>query len=118
MGQLIDVTATNLGDVALFDLDRSLTGQDGRSFDRSPPKVDDPASQLASRLFETDDEIETVHVLSNTVSVARSGGWQATAIKVASDVIGLLPIMWGAGTGSETMRRIADEESVSSLYVD
>jgi Cu(I)/Ag(I) efflux system membrane protein CusA/SilA len=26
---------------------------------------------------------------------------------VASDTIGLLPIMWGAGTGSETMRRIA-----------
>jgi Cu(I)/Ag(I) efflux system membrane protein CusA/SilA len=26
---------------------------------------------------------------------------------VASDVIGLLPIMWGAGTGSEVMRRIA-----------
>ncbi|MBW2497825.1 MAG: efflux RND transporter permease subunit, partial [Deltaproteobacteria bacterium] len=26
---------------------------------------------------------------------------------VASDVIGLLPIMWGAGTGSETMRRMA-----------
>jgi Cu(I)/Ag(I) efflux system membrane protein CusA/SilA len=26
---------------------------------------------------------------------------------VAGDVIGLLPIMWGAGTGSETMRRIA-----------
>ncbi len=26
---------------------------------------------------------------------------------VASDALGLLPIMWGAGTGSETMRRIA-----------
>ena len=26
---------------------------------------------------------------------------------VASDVIGLFPIMWGVGTGSETMRRIA-----------
>jgi Cu(I)/Ag(I) efflux system membrane protein CusA/SilA len=26
---------------------------------------------------------------------------------VTSDVLGLLPIMWGAGTGSETMRRIA-----------
>jgi Cu(I)/Ag(I) efflux system membrane protein CusA/SilA len=26
---------------------------------------------------------------------------------VASDVIGLLPIMWGVGTGSETMQRIA-----------
>ena len=26
---------------------------------------------------------------------------------VASDAIGLLPIMWGTGTGSETMRRIA-----------
>ena len=26
---------------------------------------------------------------------------------VASDAIGLLPIMWGVGTGSETMRRIA-----------
>jgi Cu(I)/Ag(I) efflux system membrane protein CusA/SilA len=44
--------------------------------------------------------------------------WQATLegatsrarpllMTVASDVIGLLPIMWGAGTGSETMRRIA-----------
>ena len=44
--------------------------------------------------------------------------WQATIkgatyrarpllMTVASDVIGLLPIMWGAGTGSETMRRIA-----------
>lgn len=44
--------------------------------------------------------------------------WQATVegatfrarpilMTVASDVIGLLPIMWGAGTGSETMRRIA-----------
>jgi len=26
---------------------------------------------------------------------------------VASDVLGLMPIMWGVGTGSETMRRIA-----------
>jgi Cu(I)/Ag(I) efflux system membrane protein CusA/SilA len=26
---------------------------------------------------------------------------------VSSDVLGLLPIMWGIGTGSETMRRIA-----------
>lgn len=44
--------------------------------------------------------------------------WQATVegatyrarpilMTVAGDVIGLLPIMWGAGTGSETMRRIA-----------
>lgn len=44
--------------------------------------------------------------------------WKATAegatfrarpllMTVTSDVIGLLPIMWGAGTGSETMRRIA-----------
>jgi Cu(I)/Ag(I) efflux system membrane protein CusA/SilA len=44
--------------------------------------------------------------------------WQAIAdgaarrvrpllMTVASDVLGLLPIMWGAGTGSETMRRIA-----------
>jgi Cu(I)/Ag(I) efflux system membrane protein CusA/SilA len=44
--------------------------------------------------------------------------WQATVegatsrarpllMTVASDAIGLLPIMWGLGTGSETMRRIA-----------
>ena len=26
---------------------------------------------------------------------------------VTSTIVGLLPIMWGSGTGSETMRRIA-----------
>jgi ferredoxin--NADP+ reductase len=109
MGQLIDVTATNLGDVALFDLDRSLTGQDGRSFDRSPPKVDDPASQLASRLFETDDEIETVHVLSNTVSVARSGGWQATAIELASDVIGKLFVFYEIQSEEQRDQALSEE---------
>ncbi len=87
MGQLIDVTATNLGNVAVFDLDRSLTGQDGKSFGQIPLVVDDAASQLAARLFESDDRLETVYVLSNTVTIARSGGWQAETIDSASDVI-------------------------------
>jgi len=42
MGQLIEVTATDLGSVAIFDLDRSLTGQDGKAFKSAMPVVDDP----------------------------------------------------------------------------
>ncbi len=42
-------------------------------------------------------------------AVMQGATWRARPLlmTVASDAIGLLPIMWGAGTGSEAMRRIA-----------
>ncbi|NNL64866.1 MAG: efflux RND transporter permease subunit, partial [Myxococcales bacterium] len=53
---------------------------------------------------------DRLHDLRDLWRVTVEGAtWRARPLlmTVASDVIGLLPIMWGAGTGSETMRRIA-----------
>ena len=49
----------------------------------------------------------TVPDLCRTVLEGATRRARPLLMTVASDVIGLLPIMWGAGTGSETMRRIA-----------
>lgn len=89
MGQLIEVTATPVGNTALFDLDRSLTGQDGLVF-ASPPVGDDWPEVLARRLWQDDGSLDSVYILSNTVSVRRSDGWDSAALDAASDVIAKL----------------------------
>jgi ferredoxin--NADP+ reductase len=86
MGQKIKVTATALGDVAIFDLDRSLTGQDGVSFPTSP-RGDTLVEILARHLWDADEGVTHVYVLSNTVSVRRRSNWGETTIETASDVI-------------------------------
>lgn len=86
MGQLIDVSSIALGDIAFFDADRSLTGQDGYSF-TSHTESDTPPATLANRLFAADPDIAHVHVLSNTVSVQRSGGWTDDRLKSAATIL-------------------------------
>lgn len=86
MGQLIEVSAIDLGEVAIFDTDRSITGQDGVSFD-GPTERDDPPATLANRLFASDDLIDHVHVLSNTVSVQRPGGWPSQELGAATEIV-------------------------------
>ena len=86
MGQLIEVEAKWFGDVALFDLDRSLTGQDGLVF-IGPPPDGDWTSVLARRLFEADGSLDTVYVLSNTVSIRRSEPWDEKTVGRAADII-------------------------------
>jgi len=51
--------------------------------------------------------LETVQDLWRTIAEGATARARPLLMTVASDVIGLLPIMWGVGTGSETMRRIA-----------
>lgn len=77
MGQTIEVKSTVLGDAALFDTDRSITGQDGRGFDPAAATEDvtTTAGRLASRLFESDADVDHVFVVSNQVTVRRAGGW-------------------------------------------
>ena len=59
MGQTIEVEAKAVGDVAVFDTDRSITGQDGDSFDSLESSMDaaGPAADLATRLFELDEAV-------------------------------------------------------------
>jgi len=86
MGQLIEVTATEMGLVAVFDLDRSLTGQDARIF-TDPPEGETPPRTLARRLWERHPDISSIHVLSNTVTVGRGRPWDEDSIEAARTII-------------------------------
>lgn len=108
MGQRITVSATPIGDVAVFDLDRSLTGQDGLTF-TTPPEGSTPPATLARRLFETDGGIDSIHVLSNTVTLRRGVEWTEDDIRQASDVITNLFVYWEVETPEERFRRLREE---------
>jgi len=110
MGQLIQVDASPMGRIAVFSTDRSLTGQDGISF--SPEAVDgsDPPHDLARRLFTADQEIDHIHVLSNTVSARRRQTWDAPAVERASDVIANLFIFYDdERDGEEDVDQLREE---------
>ncbi len=86
MGQEISVRATSFGNVAIFDLDRSLTGQEPEIF-RRPPSGDSPPERLARRLWGSDGQLSSVQILSNTVTVARSDPWTEEDLAEAADII-------------------------------
>ena len=63
-------------------------------------------NQATAPLFEEGDA-PTRGQLWEAISSGAVRRARPLLMTVASDVIGLLPIMWAAGTGSEAMRRIA-----------
>jgi hypothetical protein len=82
VGQQIDVKSINLGEVAIFDTDRSLTGQDGHAYGSADAAVSGegfPAGAAAS-VFEAVDGIEYVFLASNQVVVRRESGWDEPAL--------------------------------------
>jgi hypothetical protein len=89
MGQAIEVEARRVGDVVLFDTDRSITGQDGTTYEsRSAAEEGERfPDRLAARLFLSDTRIDHIFVASNQVVVRRDGGWDDAAVDAASDVI-------------------------------
>ncbi len=81
MGQRIVLRgSTVIGDVAIFDTDRTISGQDGESFTSATAAHDGISfsARLAERLFDLDDAIGSVFVQSNAVTVRRAGGWSST----------------------------------------
>lgn len=81
MGQTIEINrARRIGDILVIDTNRSLAGQDGEAYTPgyTTTSLTFPA-RLAERLFEADADIDRVHVMSNAVSVSRSGGWDDAA---------------------------------------
>ena len=89
MGLLIEVQKVVLGNVAIFDTDRSLSGQDGETFSDAASAGDATTfpGQVASALFGHDETISTVYVYSNTISVTRSGDWSDAQAGDAAEVI-------------------------------
>lgn len=114
MGQRISVTAIPVGDVAIFDLDRSLTGQDGMLFE-TRPEGDSWPEVLARRLFDSDDQIERVYILSNEVTVTRSSEWEQTDLDRAAEVIANLFIFWEVETPGERFERLREENYNSTI---
>jgi ferredoxin--NADP+ reductase len=120
MGQRILVDAAPIGQVALFTLDRSLTGQDGHGFTPATTDHAGPTGELADRLFTSDEEIDHVYVLSNSVSVHRKENWDDDALEAASEVISGLFIHYRAGPTEvsdewETLR--AEHYNATMTYI-
>lgn len=91
MGQTIQINSvTPVGRVLVIDVDRSLTGQDGESFTgrQTASNVDSFAARLAVRLFESDSEVDYIHLMSNAVSVRRRTDWTDAAADSAAGVVG------------------------------
>ena len=81
MGQRIELRdATVIGDVAIFDTDRAISGQDGDAFASAEEAAASGnfSAQLAGRIFESDGAVTSVFVQSNQVVVGRDGGWPST----------------------------------------
>jgi hypothetical protein len=90
MGKPIAVeTKGVVGDIAVFDTDRSVTGQDGAAFATAAAAADAGTipGRLAARLFETVPGLSHVFVASSQVVLRRSGGWDDTTVAAAGDVI-------------------------------
>ncbi len=89
MGQTIVINGTRrIGEVLVIDTDRSLTGQEGEAYTPGyTTKSSTFPARLSERLFEADPNIDRVHVLSNAVSIKRSGGWTDQDAQSVADVV-------------------------------
>ena len=86
MGQTIILQHRTVnGDVAVFDMNRSLTGQAGEHFSSvadTEVSTTFPAV-LARRLFETVESVDHVLVAGSVASVRAKGGWTDEALEAA-----------------------------------
>jgi len=90
LGQTIQILKTSIVDkVAMFDTDRSLTGQDGHSYATlaEAEEAETFPAQLAARLFAGDSAVDNVYLFSNVISVARLRGWDEEGQAIAEATI-------------------------------
>ena len=86
MGQNVEINNKVVaGDVLVIDTDRSFTGQDGHSMSPGQEMSGVPGS-LAEKLFDLEMGIDHIHVLQNTVTVRRPGGWDEDSAGKVVDV--------------------------------
>jgi hypothetical protein len=90
VGQIIEIDeAVVMGEVLAVSTDRSLTGQDGETYERAV-LVDEASTfpaRLARQLFESAPDINHIYVMSNTLSIRRRGGWDDSSIDKVRQVI-------------------------------
>lgn len=88
MGQTIGIIDhSQIDDVLMVNADRSFSGQDGEAFISAPESPTTFPGQLAAKLFETDSSINHIYVMSNTVALRRSSGWDDSSTAAATEAI-------------------------------
>ena len=82
MGQKIELKTTQFGKNVIFDLNRSLSGQDGETYHNiaHASLSNETSAQLALKLFQYSSDIESIFIQSNVVTVNFSKN-MGTAIK-------------------------------------
>ena len=70
MGQIIEVKSTKLNKTVIFDLNRSVSGQEGMTFHNisEASLIPDVSGQLALKLFQETSDIDTIFIQSNIVT--------------------------------------------------
>ncbi len=71
MGQKIELKTTQFGKNVIFDLNRSLSGQDGETYHNiaHASLSNEISAQLAMKLFQYSNDIENIFIQSNVVTV-------------------------------------------------
>ena len=71
MGQKIELKTTKFNKNVIFDLNRSLSGQDVITYHNiaQASLTDEVSAQLALRLFQFSSDIENIFIQSNVVTV-------------------------------------------------
>jgi len=90
MGQRIDVQQpVVVGDVVIFETDRSLTGMAGASLDSAEEAEEASgfAAELARRLYAVDEDLGQVYVYSNTIVARRDGDWSNDQLDASKRVV-------------------------------
>lgn len=89
MGQLIEVDHLLLGETAVFDTDRTFSGQEGESYPDAGAAAGAGTypGRVAAALFEKVPSLRSVYVFSNVVSARKAGGWTEEQADEAAGVI-------------------------------
>ena len=71
MGQKIELKTTQFGKNVIFDLNRSLSGQDGETYHNiaNASLTNEISAQLAMKLFQFSNDIENIFIQSNVVTI-------------------------------------------------
>ena len=71
MGQLIKVKTTKLNKTIIFDLNRSVSGQEGMTFHNisEASLIPDVSGQLALKLSQETNDVDTIFIQSTVVTV-------------------------------------------------
>ena len=71
MGQKIELKTTQFGKNVIFDLNRSLSGQDGETYHNiaHASLTNEISAQLAMNLFQFANDFENIFIQSNVVTI-------------------------------------------------